>query len=410
MEVIVAGGGAAGMMAAIVAAGNGHRVQLIEKNEKLGKKLFITGKGRCNLTNACEQDVLFNQVMTNRKFLYSAFYGFTNEQTMAFFESIGLPLKIERGNRVFPISDHSSDVIRVLEKELRARQVEIRLRTKLAHVLEKDGRVCAVRLEDGTVLAADAVILALGGKSYPSCGADGDSWRLAEALKIETTQAEPSLVPLTVAEDFVKELQGLSLKNIKVSVYVEEKKLYEDFGELLFTHFGVSGPLILSLSSRIRESMYAQKISLFIDLKPALDEKQLDDRIRRDFEENQNRQFKNSLGKLLPAKLIPVILLLSGIDGDKRVNEITREERKQLVKLFKRLSLSVNGNRGFAEAVITRGGICVKEVNPTTMELKKHKGLYAAGEMLDSDALTGGFNLQIAWSTGYLAGNSIGKP
>ena len=346
--------------------------------------------------------------MTNRKFLYSAFYGFTNEQTMTFFESIGLPLKIERGNRVFPVSDHSSDVIRVLEKELRARQVEIRLRTKVTQILEKDGRVSAVRLKDGTVLAADAVILALGGKSYPSCGADGDSWRFAEALHIETTQAEPSLVPLTVAEGFVKDLQGLSLKNVKVSIYVEEKKLYEEFGELLFTHFGVSGPLILSASSYIKEFMYAQKILLFIDLKPALDEKQLDDRIRRDFEENQNRQFKNSLGKLLPAKLIPVVLRLSAMEEDKRVNEITREERKRLVKLFKGLPLSVNGNRGFGEAIITRGGICVKEVNPATMELKKHKGIYVAGEMLDSDALTGGFNLQIAWSTGYLAGNSIG--
>lgn len=410
MEVIVVGGGAAGMMAAIAAAGNGHHVQLIEKNEKLGKKLFITGKGRCNLTNACEQDMLFSQVMTNRKFLYSAFYGFTNGQTMAFFESLGLPLKIERGNRVFPVSDHSSDVIRVLEKELRARHVEIRLRTKLAQVLEKDGSVYAVRLEDGTVLKVDAVILALGGKSYPSCGADGDSWRLAETLKIKTTAAEPSLVPFTTEEDFTKELQGLSLKNVKASVYVEEKKLYEDFGELLFTHFGVSGPLILSASSHIRESMYAQKIELFIDLKPALNDKQLDERIRRDFEENQNRQFKNSLGKLLPAKLIPVMLRLSGIEEEKKVNEITREERKRLVKLFKGLPLTISGNRGFAEAVITRGGICVKEINPATMELKKHKGLYAAGEMLDTDALTGGFNLQIAWSTGYLAGSSVGVP
>lgn len=410
MKVIVVGGGAAGMMAAIAAAGNGHHVQLIEKNEKLGKKLYITGKGRCNLTNACEQDMLFNQVMTNRKFLYSAFYGFTNGQTMAFFEALGLPLKVERGNRVFPVSDHSSDVIRVLEKELRARHVEIRLRTKLAQVLEKDGSVYAVRLEDGMVLEADAVILALGGKSYPSCGADGDSWRLAETLQIKTIEAEPSLVPFTIEEDFTKELQGLSLKNVRASVYVEEKKLYEDFGELLFTHFGVSGPLILSASSHIRESMYAQKIKLFIDLKPALDDKQLDERLRRDFEENQNRQFKNSLGKLLPSKLIPVILRLSGIEEEKRVNEITREERKRLVKLFKGLSLTVSGNRGFAEAVITRGGICVKEINPATMELKKHKGLYAAGEMLDTDALTGGFNLQIAWSTGYLAGSSIGVP
>ncbi|MFT3985519.1 MAG: NAD(P)/FAD-dependent oxidoreductase [Lachnospiraceae bacterium] len=409
MEVIVAGGGAAGMMSALAAAGAGHRVQLIEKTEKLGKKLFITGKGRCNLTNACEQDLLFQQVMTNRKFLYSAFYAFNNEQTMDFFKSIGLSLKVERGNRVFPASDHSSDVIRALEKELRARHVEIRLRTKLTQILEKNGSVCGVRLENGAVLKADAVILALGGKSYPSCGADGDSWRLANALQIETAQAEPSLVPLTVSEDFVKELQGLSLKNVKVSVSVGEKKLYEEFGEMLFTHFGVSGPLVLSASSHIREDMYKQEIRMLIDLKPALDEKQLDDRIRRDFEGNQNRQFKNSLGKLLPAKLIPVILRLSGIEEEKRINEITREERKRLVKLFKGMPLTINGNRGFAEAVITRGGICVKEMNPATMELKKYKGLYAAGEMLDTDALTGGFNLQIAWSTGYLAGSSVGK-
>lgn len=399
------------MMAAIAAAvpESGNHVLLLEKNEKLGKKIFITGKGRCNLTNACEQEDLFTNVVTNRKFLYSAFYGMTNIQTIEFFEKLGLKVKIERGNRAFPESDHSSDVIRVLEKELHARHVEIKLKTKLTKVLTKDNQVTGVKLSDGSEIPADAVILALGGKSYPTCGADGDGIRLANALGIETVEAEPSLVPFEIKEDYAEKLQGLSLKNVRATVLLGGKKLYEDFGEMLFTHFGVSGPLILSASSYIEEKMYAQGPKLVIDLKPALSEKQLDDRILRDFEESRNRQFKNSLGKLLPAKLIPVIITLSGIDGEKRINEITKEERKNLVELLKGFPMTISKNRGFTEAIITRGGVNVREINPATMESKKIKGLYMAGEMLDVDALTGGFNLQIAWSTGFLAGSSIAE-
>lgn len=399
------------MMAAVAASApwTGNHVLLLEKNEKLGKKLFITGKGRCNLTNACEQEELFSNVVTNRKFLYSAFYGMSNMQTMEFFEKLGLKVKIERGNRVFPESDHSSDVIRALEKELHARGVEIKLKTKLAKVLTKDNQVTGVKLSDGSEFPADAVILALGGKSYPACGADGDGIRLANTLGIETVEAEPALVPFEIEEDYAEKLQGLSLKNVRAKVYLGSKKLYEDFGEMLFTHFGVSGPLVLSASSYIKESMYAQNPKLIIDLKPALSEKQLDDRILRDFEENKNRQFKNSLGKLLPAKLIPVIIVLSGIDGEKQINKITKEERKNLVGLLKGFPMTISKNRGFAEAIITRGGVSVREINPATMESKKIKGLYMAGEMLDVDALTGGFNLQIAWSTGFLAGNSTAE-
>ncbi|HOO27549.1 MAG TPA: NAD(P)/FAD-dependent oxidoreductase [Lachnospiraceae bacterium] len=409
MKVIVAGGGPAGMMAAIAAAKCGYQVRLIEKNEKLGKKLFITGKGRCNLTNACDMETVLQNIISNRKFLYSALYGFSNWQTMEFFEELGLKIKTERGGRVFPVSDHSSDVIRVLEKELHSQNVAIHLRTKLTHVLVKDGHVTGIRLSDDTEIFADAVILALGGKSYPSCGADGDGWRIAKTLHMNTVEAEPSLVPLVVRESYAAKLQGLSLKNVRASVYYGDIKLFEEFGEMLFTHFGVSGPLILSASSHIRESMYAQNLRLLIDLKPALDEKQLDDRILRDFGENKNRQFRNSLGKLLPVKLIPVIIELSSVDGEKRVNEITKEERRKLVGLLKALPMTIIGNRGFDEAIITRGGVSVKEINPATLEVKKIKGLYMAGEMLDIDALTGGFNLQIAWSTGYAAGSSIGN-
>ncbi len=407
MKVIVVGGGAAGMMAAIEAAHNGHSVQLIEKNEKLGKKIYITGKGRCNLTNACDPETLFQNVVTNKKFLYSAFHSLNNHQTMDLFDSLGLAMKTERGNRVFPVSDHSSDVIRTLERKLKELHVEICLHKKVTDVIQKGNSVSGVALSDGTKLFADAVILALGGKSYPSCGADGDGWKFAKKLEIDTVQAEPALVPFTVQEEYVKKLQGLSLKNVRAEIKLGDKKIFEDFGELLFTHFGVSGPLILSASSYLKESMYKERPILSIDLKAALSEKQLDDRICRDFEENRNRQYKNSLSKLLPAKLIPVIIELSEIDGEKRINEITKEERKKLVWILKHLEMTIDGNRGFTEAIITRGGISVKEVNPGTMEAKKIKGLYFTGEMLDVDALTGGFNLQIAWSTGYLAGRSV---
>ena len=406
MNTIVVGGGAAGMMAAIIAARNNDNVTLLEKNEKLGKKVYITGKGRCNLTNACDDETFFESVITNPKFLYSAYYGFNSYAVMDFFESIGLKIKTERGNRVFPLSDHSSDVISVLNKELIRLGVKICLNTKVKKILINDNNECVGVLSTTGTLNADKVILATGGKSYPLCGADGDTWKFADELNINTNEAEPSLVPLVTKEDFVKELQGLSLKNVSVNLTDWGKKLYSGFGEMLFTHFGVSGPLILTASTHVREKDYSKNLKLVIDLKPAMSEKELDERILRDFKENSNKQFINSLSGLLPSKLIPVIVKLSKIDARKQVNIITKEERLRLVSLLKGLELTVTGNRGFNEAIITRGGICVKEINPSTMESKKYKGLFFAGEMIDVDALTGGFNLQIAWSTGFLSGQN----
>ncbi len=411
-KVIVIGGGPAGMFAAYFAAKNGHKVTLLEQNEKLGKKLYITGKGRCNITNAADMEELFRNVCSNRKFLYSAFYSYTNEQVIDFFESYGLATKVERGNRVFPVSDHSSDVIAALTKALKDVGVEVRLHTKVAEILtEETGeelpKVKGVRLLDNTLLMADAVVLATGGISYPSTGATGDGYRFAEQLSHRIVEPSPSLVPFETKEGFIFELQGLALKNVALKIVNSKKCLYEDFGEMLFTHFGVSGPMILSASATIKPEDIKEQPRAYIDLKPALDFDTLDKRVLKDFEEAKNRQFKNSIQKLLPGKLVPVIIELSGIDPDKQVNEISKEERRALVSLLKALSFTITGTRGFKEAIITRGGISVKDVNPSTMESKKVKGLSICGEVLDLDAMTGGYNLQIAWSTGYLAGNSI---
>ena len=406
MKIIVVGGGAAGMMAAAAASEICGDVTLLEKNEKLGKKLFITGKGRCNLTNACDSDGFFNSCMKNGKFMYSSFYGFTNDSVRDFFEGLGVPLKTERGDRVFPVSDKSSDIIKALEKKLNTGGVKVRLNTGLSTVGIADGRVTHVTTSKGDRLSADRVILALGGRSYPGTGATEDAIRVAKDLSIDTVPFEPVLVPLETAQDYVKDLMGLSLKNVSAKLMCNGKKVYDGFGEMLFTHYGVSGPLILSASSYIRPDMYKKGLSLHLDLKPALDGHRLDERILRDFADGQNRQFANALDKLLPAKLRPVMVSLSGIDPHKRINEVTRAEREGLLRLLKDLTLTVTGNRGFDEAIVSRGGISVKEINPSTMESKKIKGLYFAGEMIDVDALTGGFNLQIAWSTGHLAGLS----
>lgn len=424
------------MMAAIAAADSGAEVCLVEKNEKLGKKLFITGKGRCNVTNAADMDTLFRSVCTNSKFLYSAFYGYDNQAVMAFLEKAGCPLKTERGDRVFPVSDHSSDVIAALQRELKKRGVEILLNAEVTHILldmqesvdlqqMESGREAAetenfhlsgegmgkcffsgVKLTDGRSIRGDRGILCTGGISYPSTGSTGDGHRIAGETGHKVTELAPALVPFCIVEKWCGRLTGLSLKNVSVTLSAGKKRLYEGFGEMLFTHFGVSGPLILSASSYYHGE---KDVKLYIDLKPALDEEQLDRRILRDFEENKNRQFKNSLGGLFPVKLIPVMTELSGIFPEKKVNEITREERRNFVRLVKGLPLTVAGTRGFEEAIITRGGVSVKEINPSTMESKKVSGLYFAGEVLDLDALTGGFNLQIAWSTGHLAGVSAGK-
>lgn len=411
-NVIVVGGGPAGMMAAYAAAENGHMVTLLEQNEKLGKKLFITGKGRCNLTNAGEMEQLFANVVSNRKFLYSAFYAYDNMQVISFFEAHGMPTKTERGNRVFPVSDHSSDVIAAMTRALREKKVTVQLQTKVQRLLLQENgeekKVTGVELADGTEKSADAVILATGGISYPSTGATGDGYRMAEESGHRMVSPTPALVPMEVKESWVKDLQGLSLRNVRMSLYRGKKKLYEDFGEMLFTHFGVSGPLVLSASGSVRAKEFEQNLSMYIDLKPALDNEQLDHRILREFDEMKNKQFKNSLAHLLPAKMIPVMITCSGIDPEKKVNEISREERQQLLQLLKHFPLTVTGLRDFKEAIITKGGVSVKDINPSTMESKQVKDLYFCGEVLDLDALTGGYNLQIAWSTGHLAGMSVG--
>ena len=403
-RVIVIGGGPAGMMAAVAAARAGSSVCLIEKNEKLGKKLFITGKGRCNVTNAGDVDVLFENVCTNKKFLYSAFYGFDNTAVMNFLEQAGCKLKIERGDRVFPVSDHSSDVIGALQRELEKYCVEVLLNTKVDEILKDHQEMifAGVRLSDGRVIHGDRGVICTGGMSYPATGSTGDGYRFAKSAGHRVSELKPALVPLRVEEAWCRQLMGLSLRTVSMRLMCGGRKAYEGFGEMLFTHFGVSGPLVLTASSFYREGGG----TLFLDLKPALDEQQLDKRLLRDFDENKNKQFKNALGKLFPAKLIPVMVSLSGIDPEKKMNEVTAKERRTFAGLIKSLPLTVTGTGGFEEAIITRGGVAVREVNPSTMESKKVKGLYFAGEVLDLDALTGGFNLQIAWSTGYLAGKN----
>ena len=403
-KILVVGGGAAGMMAAVTAARNGKKVRLIEKNEKLGKKLFITGKGRCNITNAADIEDLFSAVVSNPKFLYSSFYSMTNDQVIEFFEELGVKTKVERGGRVFPESDHSSDVIRALEQEMKRLGVEIRLRAEAEEILAEDGRVTGVRLSSGKELHADAVTIATGGISYPSTGSTGDGYRFARECGHKVADLSPALVPMEVKEWYARELMGLSLRNVEIRITDGKKKLYEEFGEMLFTHYGVTGPVILSASSIVGKKLREHPLTLHIDLKPALTEEQLDKRMLREFEANHNRQFKNAVDSLFPSKLKPVIVELSGIQEDKKVNEVTKEERLHFVRLIKDFSMTLTGMRGYNEAIITKGGVSVKEIDPGTMESKLVNGLYFAGEVLDLDAVTGGYNLQIAWSTGYLAG------
>lgn len=404
-KTIVIGGGAAGMMAAYAAAMCGNEVSLYEKNEKLGKKVYITGKGRCNVTNACETQDLLGNIVTNPKFMYSPIYTFDNNMVQSFMEEWGCPLKVERGNRVFPQSDKSYDVINALIRAMRENKVDINLDSHVSDILTENGHVTGVRV-NGCDIECDNVILATGGYSYPSTGSTGEGHTMASKLGHHITKCMPALVPFTAAVEWVKELQGLSLRNCGVTIYDGDHKIYEDFGELLFTHFGVSGPTVLSASSYAVDIIRKRPLRLVIDLKPALDEKQLDARILRDFEANINRKFMNSLDKLFPKSLIPVIIERSGIDAQCRVNEITRDKRQGLVKLIKNFDLTLTGLRGFNEAIITHGGVDVKEIDSSTMESKLIKGLYFAGEMIDVDAVTGGFNLQVAWSTGYLAGIS----
>lgn len=407
-RVIVVGGGAAGMMAAIGSAEAGHQVMLLEKNEKLGKKIYITGKGRCNVTNACDIDGLFRNVVTNPKFLYSAFYGFDNQKMMQFLEEAGCALKIERGDRVFPVSDHASDVIFALERYMKKIGIEIRLHTEVKSlVIDENNGAKGIRLNNGTVIEADAVILTTGGMSYPTTGSNGEGHQMAKKCGHTIKKCVPALVPFQIKEEWCKDLQGLSLKNVSLKMQQNKKILYQGFGEMLFTHFGISGPLVLSASSYYEKRKGEEPVKVYLDLKPALTEEQLDKRLLRDFQDNMNKQFRNVLSGLLPSKLIPVVIALSHIDPEKKVNLVTHEERMELLKILKNMELTVSATRGFAEAIITQGGVSVKEINPSTMESKLVERLFMAGELLDLDALTGGFNLQIAWSTGYLAGTSV---
>ncbi len=444
-KIAVIGGGAAGMIAAIRAAERGQDVTLYEKNEKLGKKVYITGKGRCNVTNACDAEEFFEHVMGNAKFFYSAFYGFDNRRVMELIEKAGCPLKTERGNRVFPISDHSSDVIKALRQTIEKLGCEIRYNTAIKELLTEEyieditapesadmswetqntgdeywetkankkakkknkyeQQITGVLTATGEKEWYDSVILATGGVSYPSTGSTGDGHKFAENLGLKVTELKPSLVPFEVKEKWCGQLQGLALKNVTATLWIDGKKVFSQMGELLFTHFGVSGPLILTASSVLAQKKNYNDVKLTIDLKPALTEEQLDKRFLKEFEEGHNKQLKNILPAIYPSSLAAMIPELADVDETKPAHSVTREERERLVRTTKALSITVTGTRGFAEAIITSGGVDLKEVNPSTMECKRIKGLYIAGELLNLDAHTGGYNLQIAWSTGYLAGD-----
>ena len=420
-KILIIGGGAAGMMAGVYLARAGHEVHILEKNEKLGKKVYITGKGRCNVTNNCDTEELFRAVMSNPKFLYSAFYSFTPQDVMEFFEEAGVPLKTERGNRVFPVSDHSSDIIRGLERELKKAGAHIHLRTEVKTVKvspyeEPDvdekkahhSRVTGVELADGSFMEGDHVLVATGGLSYQSTGSTGDGYRFAEETGHKVKELSPSLVPLKTKEDYIPRLQGLSLKNTELTIKSGKKVLFRDFGEMMFTHFGVTGPMILSASAHIGKQLQKSgELNAYLDLKPALTMEQLDARILREFEAGQNKQFKNVIGGLFPSSLTPVMLELGGISPEKKIHDISREERIHFEELVKAFPFTINGMGEYKEAVITRGGVSVKDIQPGTMESRKVKNLYFIGEVLDLDAVTGGYNLQIAWSTAYLAAMAL---
>ena len=411
-KVVVIGGGPAGMMAAITAAENGNEVLIIEKMPSFGRKLLITGKGRCNITSSLYMSEFIKNTPGNGRFLYSAFQNYTNTDIIEFLKKQGLEVKEERGNRIFPVTDKSLDVLKCFTKRMDELKIQYKLNTTVEKILIQNSEVTAVRT-DKEMIKADKVILATGGKSYPLTGSTGDGYKIAKSLGHTITPIKPSLVPLEVYEkEECKKLQGLSLRNVGIKIVDVDKKkiIYEDFGEMIFTHFGISGPTILSGSAhlvRYKDIDYllrSKYINVNIDLKPALTEEQLDDRILRDFKEFKNKQFKNSLDKLLPQKMISMIIELSGIDENKKVNEITKDERKKLIQLLKNFTVTIKGFRPVEEAIITCGGIDIKEINPKTMESKLIKGLYFAGEIIDVDSYTGGFNLQIAYSTGYTAG------
>jgi predicted Rossmann fold flavoprotein len=420
-KVLVVGGGAAGMLTGIFAAENGAEVSLYEQNEKLGKKLFITGKGRCNLTNDCPEEEFLNHIVTNPKFLYSAFNQFNNHDMIQLIEKLHVPTKVERGGRVFPVSDHSSDVIRALERHLRELGADIFLNTRVKSVLTKaqeteqpkipGEKAYGLLLENGETVSGDEVVIATGGISYPSTGATGDGYQFAKELGMKVTELRPALVPLLTAEEYIPRLQGLSLKNVTLTICYGKKgkKIFQEFGEMMFTHEGITGPLVLSASSIVGKWAEENPLEARIDLKPALSEEQLDARLLREFDQAKNKQFKTAVGGLYPAKLRPVILELCGMLPELPVHEVTKEDRKRVIRLTKAFPLTITGTGTFNQAIITQGGVSVKEIQPKTMESKKVSDLYFVGEVLDVDAVTGGYNLQVAWSTAAACASAMTK-
>lgn len=406
-KVVIIGGGPAGIMAAITAASK-HKVILVEKNEKVGKKLFITGKGRCNITNAKDINEFFDYIPGNPSFLYSALYTYTNVDTMNLFERLGVKLKIERGDRVFPESDKSSDIINALRDELIRKGVTLKLNSPVKSVYAEDNVIKHIKLQDGSIIEGDYFIFCTGGLSYPRTGSTGDGFIFAKKLGHKIIDPKPSLVPIVIENEWIKELQGLSLKNVELKIINNKNKkvIFKEFGEMLFTHYGISGPLVLSASSTVNNKL---NLSASINLKPALSEDELDKRVQKDFMLYSNKAFKNALNDLLPSKLINVVVNLSGIDGDKKVNLITREERKGLIYLLQNFSMQVYGLRPIEEAIVTAGGVDTKQIDPSTMKSKLIENMYFAGEVIDVDAYTGGYNIQIALSTGYIAGSKVGE-
>ncbi|MEG2288591.1 MAG: NAD(P)/FAD-dependent oxidoreductase [Clostridium sp.] len=403
-KVVVIGGGPGGMMAAIAASEN-NQVVLVEKNNKLGKKLFISGKGRCNITNGKDISEFFDYIPTNPYFLYSSLYSFTNEDTFKFFNQRGVALKVERGDRVFPTSDKSSDIIKVFENELKEKKIKVYLDSNVKKIKLQDKEITSVILEDGKSISCDHVILATGGASYPQTGSNGDGFRISKDLGHKIIEIKPSLVPLEIVEPWVKDIQGLSLRNIQLTVRNSDNKIvFREQGEMLFTYFGISGPLVLSASSVI---MPRNKYTVEINLKPALSDKALDLRIQKDFLKYNNKEFKNSLDDLFPQKLIPTMVKLSGISEEQKVNTITKEQRKNFINAISHFTLNVKGLRPVSEAIVTSGGVDTKEIDPSTMKSKIIKNLSFAGEIIDVDAFTGGYNIQIAMSTGFIAGSKL---
>ncbi len=407
-KVIVIGGGAAGMMAAYAAGMCGHEVSLIEKNEKLGKKIYITGKGRCNFTNACDETEFLKNVVSNSKFLYSALYTFNSDSMIDFIESHGTPTKIERGNRAFPVSDHASDITKALKNALDEFDINVLLNTEVDSLIISNNKVSGVLLKNKRKIDCDYAIVCTGGLSYSTTGSTGDGLKWAKDLGINVTDTRPALVPLNVKEKYIQLMQGLSLKNVKLTIFDKNKTVYDSFGEMLFTHFGVSGPLVLSSSSIIGKTLQnVGQMKAEIDLKPALSFEELDSRVLRDFNDNMNKHLSSVLRGLLPSSMVPVFIEILDFDDSRQINSITKEERVALVNLLKHFPFTISGLREFKEAIVTQGGVSVKNIDPSTMKCKNIEGLAFAGEVLDLDAFTGGFNLQIAWSTGYLAGLNV---